>query len=200
MKVTEHLNEAYTPDELTKVFKFLCGYSSNLYLYALFTYGTLLRPHREIRLVQRKDFDESLRFILLLGSAVKNGKIRKIPIPDYIRQELTKRQIQELDPGDYIFTTSPEPFNEDYFKTTWSWAKAQMMKHRLIREDQTLYSFRHSAAIYSYENQQNLKLLQGLMGHGSPQATLRYLRSLGITEASSRMTCLNFLVIFSSWL
>ena len=185
LKVTEFLNEAYSPQELMTVLRFLDQTSPNLYLCSLLIYGTLLRPHREIRLLRRRDFDQTLDFILLSGSAVKNGKIRKVPVPDYVKAVLFQRNVPTLNPDDNLFTGTVQPYNADYFTTAWSRAKTQMRKRKIISENQTLYSFRHSAAVYTFENSQNLKLLQGLLGHGSPDVTLKYLRSMGITEASS---------------
>jgi integrase len=185
MKVTELLNEAYTPEELMSVLRFLERGFPNLYLCALLIYGTLLRPHREIRLLRRRDFDQTFDFILLSGKAVKNGKIRKVPVPDYVKAVLLQRNVHTFNPDDNLFTGLVEPFNADYFTTSWSRAKMQMRKQGIISENQTLYSFRHSAAVYTFENTQNLKLLQGLLGHGSPDVTLKYLRSMGITEAAS---------------
>lgn len=96
MKVTEHLNEAYKPEEMMTVLQFIQKVNPNLYLCALLTYGTLLRPHREIRLLRRIDLDDNLDFILLKGSAVKNGKIRKVPIPGYVKSVLQERQVLTL--------------------------------------------------------------------------------------------------------
>ena len=185
MRVTEQLNEAYKPHELGPVLAHLLAHSPNLYLCALLVYGTLLRPHEEIRLLRRGDFDTGLDFITLPGKKTKNGKVRRVPVPDYVKTVLNTRFIDRLKPEHYLFSLRDEPVNPDYFRTLWSRAKADLLRLGLVRPEQTLYSFRHSAAIYIWEKTQNLKLLQGLMDHGSPDVTLKYLRSLGMMEASS---------------
>ena len=186
MRVTEQLNQAYTPDQLLPVLQHLKIHSPNLYLCALFTYGTLLRPHREVRLLRRNDFDAGLDFITLAGKATKSGRIRKVPVPQYIKDELVARNFHGSSQKSYVFATESEgPVNPDYFTTAWSRVKPDMMRLGLLTREQTLYSFRHSAAIYTFGLHQNLKVLQGLMGHSSPDVSLKYLRSLGIMDVSS---------------
>jgi len=184
-KTNEILNEAFTPEQLMGVLTHLQVHHENLYLCALLTYGTLLRPHREIRLLRRRNLDEQLNCITLAGGANKSGRIRKVPIPDYVRQELLRRNVHLMAPEAFIFTSTEKPLNPDYFTTAWSRQKRLMLIAKLILPTQTLYSFRHSAAIYSFTTRQNLRLLQGLMGHATPDVSLKYLRSLGITDISS---------------
>jgi integrase len=49
----------------------------------------------------------------------------------------------------------------------------------LIYEQQTIYSFRHTAAIEVYRKTKDVYLLQKLLGHSNIIVTLKYLRSLG---------------------
>ncbi|WP_020599422.1 tyrosine-type recombinase/integrase [Spirosoma panaciterrae] len=185
MKTKEILNEAFTPEQLMPVLNHLKASHPNLYLCALLTYGTLLRPHREIRLLQRKDFDATFDFITLSGKATKSGRIRKVPVPDYIKACLISRGIESIAPEAYIVTGTTTPVNADYFLTAWTRQKNIMLREKIILPTQTLYSFRHSAAVYCFTNKQNLRLLQGLMGHQTPDVTIKYLRSLGFAETSS---------------
>ena len=184
MKTNETLNEAYTPEQLTGVLAHLKANHPNLYLCALMTYGTLLRPHREIRLLRRGDFDVKLDHITLSGAATKSGRIRKVPVPDFVKEELMQRGVGAMEPDAFILTGIDKPVNADYFTTAWSRQKNIMLKLGIIRKDQTLYSFRHSAAVYSFTDQQSLRLLQGLMGHSTPDVTMKYLRSLGAIQVS----------------
>ena len=186
MRVSEQLNQAYTPDQLLPILQHLKIHSPNLFLCALLTYGTLLRPHREIRLLRRSNFDAGLDFITLSGKATKSGRIRKVPVPQFVKDELIARNFHQVPQKTYLFATDSENHvNPDYFTTAWSRVKPDMMRLGLLTREQTLYSFRHSAAIYAFTQHQNLKLLQGLMGHGSPDVSLKYLRSLGIMEVTS---------------
>lgn len=174
---TEGLNEVFTSEQLTVVLTHLHKHHPNLYLCAIMTYGTLLRPHSEIRLLQRKNFDTTLD--LLAFGAIKSGRIRRVPVPDYVKEQLIQRGVLDMAPETYIFTGTASPVNADYFKTAWNRQKRLMLDAGTILPNQTLYSFRHSGAVDSFTDHQNLLLLQQLMGHSTPDSTVKYIRSLG---------------------
>ena len=69
--------------------------------------------------------------------------------------------------------------NPDYFKTLWSRYKKQT---KLLKEGQTLYSFRHSGAIEIFKRTGSITKLQKAMGHSSINVSLTYLRGLEIAE------------------
>lgn len=183
MKIVEVMNEAYTPEQLIAVLKYLKSAQPNLYLCSLMMYGTLLRPHREIRLLKRRHLSADLTTYLLSGYENKGGKVRTLPIPDYVRNELIKRDVLGLNPEEYIFTRSTIPFNSDYFKTLWKRAKVVLLKQGIINERQTLYSIRHTAGIEVFERTGDLRLLQLLLDHGDLATTLIYVRKSGLLKA-----------------
>ena len=149
-------------------------FSDNLFLCCLMTYGCLLRPHREIRELKWSDFSDDLGYIHLSGNRNKSGKNRIVPVPIYIRQLLVKGQ-----PQHNIFTGTTRPLNEDYFKTLWGRFKRVS---KLLEQDQTLYSFRHSGAIEIFKRTGSITKLQKAMGHSSINVSLTYLRGLEIAE------------------
>ena len=168
------INKPYK--NLSVVLDEIKAYNENLYLCCLLTYGCLLRPHREIRELTWGDFSEDLSVITLDGSRNKSGKNRIVPVPSYIRINLSKG----LDHYN-IFTSNPEPLNSDYFKTLWSRFKAQSVN---LQPDQTLYSFRHSGAIEIFKRTGSLAKVQQAMGHSSLNISLTYLRGLNIGQLS----------------
>ena len=149
-------------------------YNKNLHLCCLLTYCCLLRPHQEIRQLKWSDFSEDLTTISLSGSKVKSKRNRVVPVPIYIRELLIKGQ-----PHHNIFTDTIRPLNEDYFKTLWSRFKRVS---KLLEQDQTLYSFRHSGAIEIFKRTGSITKLQKAMGHSSINVSLTYLRGLEIAE------------------
>jgi len=149
-------------------------FSDNLYLCCLMTYGCLLRPHREIRELKWSDFSDDLGYIHLSGNRNKSGKNRIVPVPIYIRELLVKGQ-----PQHNIFTDTTRPLNEDYFKTLWGRFKRVS---KLLEQDQTLYSFRHTGAIEIFKRTGSITKLQKAMGHSSINVSLTYLRGLEIAE------------------
>tara|TARA_B110000503_G_scaffold9387_1_gene12740 strand:- start:176 stop:1243 length:1068 start_codon:yes stop_codon:yes gene_type:complete len=152
----------------------LNAFDKNLYLCCLFTYGCLLRPHREVRELTWGDFSENLAFIKLAGSRNKSGRNRIVPVPQYIRV-LLNRDRSNIN----IFTGNIKAFNRDYFKTLWGRFKKQS---KILEEDQTLYSFRHSGAIDIFNRTGSITKLQKAMGHSSINVSLTYLRGLEVAE------------------
>jgi len=148
--------------------------NSNLYLCCLLTYGCLLRPHREVRQLRWGDFSDDLKYISIGGDRVKSKRNRIVPVPEFIREQLSIGKKENN-----IFTNTPIEFNEDYFKTLWGRFKRVS---KLIEQDQTLYSFRHSGAIEIFKRTGSITKLQKAMGHSSINVSLTYLRGLEIPE------------------
>ena len=167
--------------DIAAVLEDIKAFNANLHLCCLLTYGCLLRPHREIRLLTWGDFDEQLTRISLSGSRNKSGRNRIVPIPDYVVVHLHPRG-RTTPPSQNIFSGVGKPFNADYFKSLWTRYKGQS---KLVSPDQTLYSFRHTGAISVYEKTGNLRTVQAVMGHASIAVTLGYLRGLEVCELST---------------
>ena len=161
-------------DNINEILKDIKAYNKQLHLCCLMTYGCLLRPHREVRELTWGDFSEDLHCIYLSGNRNKSGKNRIVPVPKYIRQILVQG-----DRNNNIFTNTPKPLNKDCFKTLWGRFKKQS---KLLEQDQTLYSFRHSGAIEIFKRTGSITKLQKAMGHSSINVSLTYLRGLEITE------------------
>ena len=176
IKATLHL--AYEREQLQPVLGFLKANHINLYRCALMTYGCLLRPHEEIRLLTKKHFRKNNTEIHLEGAENKGGRVRVVFVPDYVREEL-EPVLNAIGRDDNIFSQVKEPFNESYFSKQWSREKKKLLSHGLIYPKQTLYSFRHTAAIDVFRRTKDVYMVQKMMGHASVLVTLKYLRSLG---------------------
>lgn len=155
---------------LNDIFKF----NRKLHLCCLLTYGCLLRPHREIRELKWSDFTSDLSQISLSGWRNKSGKNRIVPVPKFVVKNLDKKEIHHN-----IFSNQRIPYNPCYFKTLWTKYKKQS---KLLEDNQTLYSFRHTGAINVYEKTGSLTKLQQALGHSSLNVSLTYLRGLEISE------------------
>jgi len=161
-------------DNISVILNEIKEYNESLYNCCLFTYGCLLRPHREIRELKWGDFTSDLSHIKLAGNRNKSGRNRIVPIPYYIKEKLVRGESNHN-----IFTDSIKSPNPDYFKTLWSRFKKVS---KLIEQDQTLYSFRHSGAIDIFKRTGSITKLQKAMGHSSINVSLTYLRGLEIPE------------------
>ena len=149
-------------------------YNRNLYVCCIMTYGCLLRPHREIGELSWGDFSDDLKYIHLSGNRNKSGRNRIVPVPSYVRDILVKGE-----PHHNIFSSKPQPLNQDYFKTLWGRFKKQS---NILEQGQTLYSFRHTGAIEIFKRTGTITKLQKAMGHSSINVSLTYLRGLEVTE------------------
>jgi len=161
-------------DDIATVLEGIKGFNKHLHLCCLLTYGCLLRPHREVRELTWGDFSNDLSYITLSGFRNKSGRNRIVPVPSFIKPHLHPKGL-----NDNIFTREQWSRNPDYFKTLWSRYKKQT---KLLKEGQTLYSFRHSGAIEIFKRTGSITKLQTAMGHSSLNVSLTYLRGLEIAE------------------
>ena len=150
------------------------NFHTHLYLCCLLTYGCLLRPHREIRELKWSDFSDDYNYINLSGSRNKSKKNRIVPVPEFVKNELSPTLLIHN-----IFSSDTKPFNPSYFKTLWGLYKKQST---ILEDNQTLYSFRHAGAIDIFKRTGSLHKLQRAMGHSSLILTTTYLRGLEVCE------------------
>ena len=160
--------------DVSALLKEIRSYNENLYLCCLITYGCLLRPHREVRELTWGDFSDDLSTIRLSGNRNKSGRNRVVPVPSYIREVLIP-SIPEYN----LFTGDLRAPNPDYFKSAWGRFKKSS---KLLKEGQTLYSFRHTGAIDIYKRTGSIEKLKTAMGHSNIMVSLTYLRGLDVTE------------------
>ena len=164
-------------DKISALLSDIKEFSSNLHLCCLMTYTMLLRPHREVRRLSFRDFNNDFSQVSLSGSQVKSKRNRLVPVPEVVRVEVFKRFTGNR--KDNVFTLTEEPYNRDYFKTLWSRYKRQSS---LLERDQTLYSFRHTGAIKVFEKTGSLQKLQQVMGNSDMKVSLTYLRGLEVKQ------------------
>ena len=161
-------------DDIATVFEDIKAFNKHLHLCCLLTYGCLLRPHREVRELTWGDFSNDLSYITLSGFRNKSGRNRIVPVPGFVKLHLHPKSL------DYnLFTGEHNSRNPDYFKTLWSRYKKQT---KILKQGQTLYSFRHSGAIEIFKRTGSITKLQKAMGHSSINVSLTYLRGLEIAE------------------
>ena len=151
-------------------------YNDPLYICCLLTYGCLLRPHQEIRLLKWGDIDFERGIISLSGARNKSGRNRIVPIPLYIKSELEKRFTSN---EKYVLRDSEQPYSKDYIKVLWRRFKNQT---DCLEDGVTLYSLRHSSALKVFEKTGSLQKLQQVMGHSDLKVSLTYLRGLEIKQ------------------
>ena len=155
------------------------SFDDNLYLCCLLAYGCLLRPHREIRLLTWGDFSDNMDTLSLSGSRTKGKRNRIVPVSPIIQSVLLERRGPHYCLNDNVFSLKNKPYAIGYFNVLWTRFKAVTIE---LQVGQTLYSFRHSGAIYVFEKSGSLSKLQQVMGHSSLQVSLTYLRGLDVKQ------------------
>ena len=147
-----------------------------LYVCCLLTYGCLLRPHQEIRLLKWEDVDLDRNIISLSGERNKSGRNRIVPIPNYIKRELSSRYTEV---NKYVLRDSLTPYSRDYIKVLWKRYKVQS---NILGDGITLYSLRHTSALHVFQKTGSLQKLQQVMNHSDLTVSLTYLRGLEIQQ------------------
>lgn len=178
-------NQAFSNKQLDLILIYLKSNNSNLYLCVLMVYCMLLRPHKEVRLLKRSNFNEDLSILTLSGVENKSKRIRSIPVPENIKEILLTRGVDKLRDETNIFSESDLPLNECYFSTAWTRVKSKFVKNGIMTRNQTLYSFRHSAVCSVFKRSNDLHLIQRLCSHQSMITSLKYLRSLGLEQVGN---------------
>ena len=174
-KVPQQLHKPI--DDIGALLSDIKEFNVSLYLCCLMTYTMLLRPHREVRCLSFRDFNNDFTQVSLSGSKVKSKRNRVVPVPGVVRDELIRRFTGNRNTN--VFTLKEEDYNRDYFKTLWSRYKR---KSHLLERDQTLYSFRHTGAINVFEKTGSLLKLQQVLGHSDMKVSLTYLRGLEVKQ------------------
>lgn len=177
MKSSAKLHKIYDEDQVKPILNYLKENHHNLYICCLITYATFLRPHHEVRSLRMSHIKNDCTEIHLSGTENKGKRIRIVYIPDYLRKELLPI-IDGLTLNESLFTRTIEIPNEYYFSTAWTRQFKEMFKIGLIQKNQTIYSFRHTAAVQVYNKTKDLHILQQLLGHSDMIVTLKYLRGL----------------------
>jgi integrase len=172
------LHKIYSDEQIKGILTYLKQHHSKVYICCLLSYGCFLRPHREVRELCIRHFKNDLTEIHLAGYENKGGRVRVVYIPDYVKRELAFL-LDYSDQDTNIFTGLKEPHNDSYFNKAWKNAWKKMFDLKMIEKGQTLYSFRHTAAVKVYRKSKDLNILQQLLGHSDMIVTLKYLRGLG---------------------
>ena len=153
-------------------------YDKRLHLTCILTFGCLLRPHQEIRLLKWSDIDFDRRIISLSGKRNKSGRNRVVPMSQFVIEALLSFRGGEYN-SNYVLSSSDKPYNRDYISLLWSRYRKQSV---VLEEGVTLYSWRHHGAIKVFEKTGSLQKLQQVMGHSDMKVSLSYLRGLEVMQ------------------
>jgi len=116
-----------------------------------------------------QDIDSS-RMLLWVRNG-KGGKDRCVPLPERLL-ELLREYWKRRRPRLYLFTNpkNREPLSTTTLQKTFKIALLQSQIHK----EASIHTLRHSYATHLLERGINLRVIQELLGHQSPQTTARY--------------------------
>jgi integrase len=139
----------------------------------------MLRPAKELRLLKVGDIDLKEQRILVRATNAKNDKQQFVTIPNQLINPL-KEWItgKNRTTSDYLFGENGKPRKINYFYTHCK--KITEALH--IGNDATLYSWKHTGAVFFYKQTKDIVSLQRQIRHANLSETQGYLHSLGLTE------------------
>jgi integrase len=139
----------------------------------------MLRPAKELRLLKVGDIDLKEQRILVRATNAKNDKQQFVTIPNQLISPLkqwidsTKRTT-----SDYLFGENGKPRKINYF-----YEHCKRITEALhIGRDATLYSWKHTGAVFFYKETKDIVSLQRQIRHANLSETQGYLHSLGLLE------------------
>lgn len=148
-----------------------------LWYYKEFMYCTGIR-RTELTLIKVRDI-QSDSIIIYSGNA-KNKSQQSVMINQRLQNVINQMELDKYKPDDYVFgrgliTCDQQYLNPNHISTMHT----RITKKLKIREECTLYSWKHTGAGKLYEKTKDPYLVMRHLRHHSLEMTVIYLRSLG---------------------
>jgi site-specific recombinase XerD len=139
----------------------------------------MLRPRKELRLLKVGDIDFKEQRILVRGHNAKNNKQQYIVIPNQLvntlKQWITDKKRKS---SDFMFMNdNGTSRGEDWFTKRCR----KILDELNIGSDASLYSWKHTGAVFFYKQTKDIVSLQRQIRHADISETQGYLHSLGLT-------------------
>ena len=168
---------AYSNDVRTTIANTLPQHNPQLWLFLQCVYYCALRPHSELRLLQRQHINLQSGTITVPAHISKTHRQRTITIPNLLLQQLQAPMYASAPPNAYLFTihNSPgeKPASINYFKYKWQ----QYRTAAAIPDCYKLYGSKHTAG-QDLSTLFNSYITQQHFGHSSIRSTEHYTNNL----------------------
>lgn len=171
---------AFTAEEVEAIKKYCHNHElQEQWLAFQIIFYCLLRPAKELRLLKVGDIDLKEQRILVRAHTAKNDKQQYVTIPNQLvnplKQWITDKQRKT---SDFLFGENGKPRKINYFYTHCK--KITEALH--IGTDATLYSWKHTGAVFFYKQTKDIVSLQRQIRHAQLNETQGYLHSLGLIQ------------------
>ena len=173
-------NTAFTDQQIKDLKALMEKKNPYLLFFCEFVYETCTRPQAEARLVQVGDINFPRGHLKVWSDRAKMNVSRYVPLSDRFLNRI-KEYIKDFPQDYYVFSRhrepGPKPMNEE---TIQGWFRPIRDELKLNPDRYTLYGFKHTKNIHAYLQTKDLYFIKELNGHGSLEATAKYLRDLGL--------------------
>ena len=165
-KKRKKLPVVLSPDEVKQILSLVQTSAVRMALTVIYACGLRLSEGLNLK---AQDIDSS-RMLLWVRNG-KGGKDRCVPLPERLL-ELLREYWKLRRPKLYLFTNQKnrEPLCATTLQKTFKIVLIQSQIHK----EASIHTLRHSYATHLLERGVNLRVIQELLGHQSPQTTARY--------------------------
>lgn len=180
--VAENLkgNTAYTDRQIADMKELMLKKNPYLLFFCETVYETCTRPQAETRLIQVGDIDFSRKHLKVWSDNAKTNVSRYVPLSDAFLEKL-QQYVDGFPPEYYLFTRHRTPGEHPLYEgTIQEWFRPIRDELKLDPSRYTLYGFKHTKNVHAYLQTKDLYFIKELNGHGSLEATAKYLRDLGL--------------------
>lgn len=135
-----------TPDDRQIIRQYWEHRNPNFLLLCQLAFSCMLRP-KEATFIRIRDISMARNTIFISGQFSKNGKDRISTIPESLKDDLRKLNLQNYDPDYYVFSTHYEPGKAklDPRRISKTWDK--MRENTEISKNKPFYSLRDSGIV-----------------------------------------------------
>lgn len=155
-----------SPDEVKHILSLVKTPTVRMALTVIYACGLRLSEGLQLKV---QDIDSS-RMLLWVRNG-KGGKDRCVPLPERLL-ELLREYWKRHRPRLYLFPNQKK--REPFCATTLQKTFKIVLLQSGIRKAASIHTLRHSYATHLLERGINLRVIQELLGHQSPQTTARY--------------------------
>ena len=177
--------EWFRPQQVQQLMEVISTRDKQLWLGIKFLYYLFDRP-AEMRMCRIADINFETRKLRVEASVAKVSRIRFIPIPDRLLDDL--RYLQAYPEHYYVFTPNGKPGIIHIGRDTLSKRHMKILRSLRYPRGYTFYSWKNTGAVKMLmDDQMNIRYISKVMGHTSLDMTDKYFQSLGVDDMSERI-------------
>ncbi|MEL6607173.1 MAG: site-specific integrase [Bacteroidota bacterium] len=172
----------FQPHQIEKLRNVIQEEDPQLWLYVQFVFYCFIRPSRELPHIKASNIMLEEQKILVWAERSKNKKTQYVTIPNVFMSCL--EFVYDMAPNDYIFPGLYDK-SKPIGRNTMSARHRRILKRLNFGRGYCLYSWKHTGAIQAVKNGIDVVQLMIQLRHHSLQETHKYLRQMGVQDATT---------------